>query len=319
MGQGWVYILVNSSIPNLVKVGCTTRPPAERATELSGATGVATPFIVAFEQEFADCVAAERAIHAELDRRGRRAAPNREFFRGPTSEIVRLILDLAVEPGADLAAKAAPATTELLSRGDRHLFGTGDVLQDLPEAVRCYRLAHARGSLVAIERLGTIYAGLRPSRANRRRTLRLLKEGARRGNYYCYAALASIFATDGHVENFTKAWDHFFACRAAAPLNEVELGGDRYPICLRLYIETCLRLGLRPGHLPELQAAADALLHTLVEALDQVRDSPEQRQRLAAVLRWTYENLLPTPRTLASQASCSWLRALWPPVNHVPA
>lgn len=72
MAFGYVYLLVNSSMPGLVKVGKTTRPAFDRVAELSGATGVATPFIVAFEQAFADCDAAEQFIHAELERRGLR-------------------------------------------------------------------------------------------------------------------------------------------------------------------------------------------------------------------------------------------------------
>ena len=47
MEPGWVYVLVNSSMPGIAKVGRTTRAPRDRAAELSGVTGVATPFIVA--------------------------------------------------------------------------------------------------------------------------------------------------------------------------------------------------------------------------------------------------------------------------------
>ena len=95
MEQGWVYILVNPTLPGLVKVGRTTRLPSKRVAELSQATGVATPFILVFEQAFADCAAAERDIHRVLDSRGMRVAANREFFRGPTTEIVRLVLQYA--------------------------------------------------------------------------------------------------------------------------------------------------------------------------------------------------------------------------------
>jgi hypothetical protein len=54
MAVGYLYVLVNSSMPGLVKVGKTARSPTQRADELSGVTGVATPFIVAFEQQFAE-------------------------------------------------------------------------------------------------------------------------------------------------------------------------------------------------------------------------------------------------------------------------
>ena len=88
MQEGWVYVLVNSSMPGMAKVGRTFRLPSERVAELQS-TGVATPFILAYEQVFADCCAAEKAVHDELDRRGLRVALNREFFRGPPSDIIR--------------------------------------------------------------------------------------------------------------------------------------------------------------------------------------------------------------------------------------
>ncbi len=292
--QGWIYVLVNSSIPGLVKVGRTTRSAHERAAELSAATGVATPFVLAFEQAFADCETAERDIHAELDRRGLRVAPNREFFHGSPAEIVRLVLEVAATAGASPAWRPAASVAELLAEGERHLHGTGETLQDFGEAMRCYRLAAARGSLLAHERLGAIYVQIRSvSRADRRRALHHLKEGARRGNYYCYCEMALLFAQEGHAENFGKAWDLFFDRRAHAFLAEVETGRDLYPAALRSYIAACLELDLPPRHIAELSAAADALMHNLVDALDRVRDAPEARQRLAAALRWSYENLLP--------------------------
>jgi len=51
---GYIYALVNASMPGLVKVGRTSRDPKDRAAELSGATGVATPFLVVYHEHFAD-------------------------------------------------------------------------------------------------------------------------------------------------------------------------------------------------------------------------------------------------------------------------
>ena len=115
MEPGWVYVLVNSSMPGLSKVGRTSRPPAERVAELSSATGVATPFVLAFDQQVADSCAAERAVHAELDRRGLRVASNREFFRGPPSEIVRVVLDVAA-PRALAPSSPGPTSARPVPR-----------------------------------------------------------------------------------------------------------------------------------------------------------------------------------------------------------
>lgn len=300
MERGWIYVLVNSAMPGLVKVGRTTRPPAERVAELSGATGVALPFVLAFEHEFADCTAAERLIHAELDRRGRRVAANREFFSSPASEVVRLILQLAARlPGAAEDAPPPPpliAASVLLAEGDRARNGLGATLEDRSEAARLYNLAALRGSLVAVERLGAVCLQshlLQPSRAARRRALRYLKDGLRRGNYYCAAQLARLYAAEGHVANFGKCWDKFFADRAAAPLPEAEADTAAYPAALILYVDGCLRLGLEPGYRAALAESAEAMVHALADALDRVRDDPDRRARLAWLLRWVRETLFP--------------------------
>ncbi len=302
MEQGWVYVLVNSSIPGVSKVGRTSRPPLQRAAELSAATGVATPFVLAFEQEFADCVLAERLIHAELDRRGWRLTANREFFRGSPGEIVRVVLDVAAASGDGPAPPHVAGAEALLAEADRHLFGQGDTLQDLTEAMRCYRLAAARGSLVALERLGAIHAQLDPrGRIGRRRAMRFLKDGARLGNYYCYVEMAELFAQERHLENFRKAWDKFFAARETMRCAEVEEGHERFALALRRYIGNCLALAEVPGHLSEMMPEAEVLERSVLAALDAVRDAPEARETLMAVLRWTQAALLPGAAVVAPE------------------
>ncbi len=290
--QGWIYVLVNSSIPGMAKVGRTSRPPAERVAELSGATGVATPFVLAFDQPVQDCMAAEHAVHAELDRRGLRVAPNREFFRGSPADIIRVVLEAA--GSASPAVRGAPdvSVARLLAVGDQHRFGLGDTLQDDGEAIRCYKLAAARGSLDALERLGQLYGCLHasdPSRASRRRAMAPLKEGARRGNPYCYAEMAMLFAGERHVENFVKAWHLFFTRRAA--------GGEsaRLAVAICRYIAACLELGLEPGHRETLTGMADQVIATLLVELDAAGSAGPDRQRVVQVLRWAYERLVPEP------------------------
>jgi len=298
MEQGWVYMLLNSSTPGLAKVGCTTRPPAERAAELSAATGVAAPFVVAFEQAFADCHAAERLVHAELDRRGLRLMPNREFFHGTPSDIVRVILDTADTRQPPPCQRPDLSAERLLAAGDTALYGRGDSLQDTGEAARCYKLAAARGSLIAFERLGRIYMQNyleARDRAGRRRTLSVLKEGAKRGNYYCYCEMATLFAAERHLANFAKSWSLFFARRADSTRDELEADSARYPAACCVYIAELMDLRLQPSHLAELRAQVEAILSALLAELDLVRDNPAARQRLTSVMRWAYEELLDPP------------------------
>jgi hypothetical protein len=89
MTYGFVYVLSNSSMPGIYKVGCTERPPHARAEELSRATGVARRFKVVCYGECEQCKRAEGEIHARLA--GCRVSGNREFFGGELSEIITAV------------------------------------------------------------------------------------------------------------------------------------------------------------------------------------------------------------------------------------
>jgi TPR repeat protein len=258
-----------------------------RAAELSSGTGVPTPFVVAFEQFFDDCHAAERSIHAELDRRGWRLSSQREFFRGPASDIIRLILDTSPPtiPSHRAVAPASPDT--LLAAGENALHGLGDTLQDTSEAVRCFRRAAALGSLMALERLGGIYSDVFASRmnaANRRRAMTPLKEGARRGNAYCYCEMSKVFAAEGHIDNFHKAWALFFSKSAASAPDDVA----RFANACAIYIGMCLDLRQQPDHLADLHRMARPILMALMTDMERYRAQPVRRQRASDALRWTY-------------------------------
>lgn len=92
--RGYLYVLINPSMMNLVKVGMTTRDVQKRCNELNSATGVATPFIVGFSEEVSDAPKAEKLVHDLLQSRGTRANPNREFFEISLNEAVKAINEI---------------------------------------------------------------------------------------------------------------------------------------------------------------------------------------------------------------------------------
>jgi hypothetical protein len=95
MNPGTLYILINASMPNLVKIGKTTKSAVERARELSSATGVATPFHVAYELPVSDCDVAERLLHERLA--SRRISSDREFFAIDVREAIERLRQLGAE------------------------------------------------------------------------------------------------------------------------------------------------------------------------------------------------------------------------------
>lgn len=78
--MAYIYLLINESMPNVVKVGYTDRSVEERAIELYS-TGVPTPFIIfAHWKVSGDKVQTiEADLHRELLRY--RISNNREFFK----------------------------------------------------------------------------------------------------------------------------------------------------------------------------------------------------------------------------------------------
>ena len=91
--RGYIYILLNPSMPGLLKIGKTRRTSDVRAEELSGETGVPSDFIVAYEVLVSDCAAAESEVHRELA--DFRFKENKEFFKTSLREAVRVVNEIA--------------------------------------------------------------------------------------------------------------------------------------------------------------------------------------------------------------------------------
>ncbi len=88
MKPGYIYILQNPSLAEThLKIGRTTRDPEERAAEISGSTGVPTPFEVAWWSPAVDCHRAEILLHHELS--PFRTNTTREFFDLELDEAIR--------------------------------------------------------------------------------------------------------------------------------------------------------------------------------------------------------------------------------------
>ena len=238
MTAGYVYVLANSSMPGLVKVGKTTRLPSERAEELSGVTGVATPFIVVYEEHFEDCDTIEAHVHTALATKGLRLSDNREFFRAAVSDVVKIIVSAGVLGGRRTTAATAasdelsgllspdsadledfrldgyraPAPWDaLMNEAFKHYHGTDGYIQDYAEAFKLYRDAARLGCPEAYRSLGEIYYRGESVGKDYQRALEFYKEGAKRGNYSCYAGMAELFLQTGHIENARKAFSKFIS------------------------------------------------------------------------------------------------------------
>lgn len=170
MTTGYIYILVNPAMPNLAKVGKTTRRVDERCSESSSGTGVPASFIKVYEQPVKDCHASEKWVHAELDRRGFRFNKNREFFNAPLHEIVEVVTMSAsiasenqFEPSLNPNSKFNNTSErealieELWRLAEDYESGTGDVLRSPQKALELYEQAANLGDEASCTRAAKLY------------------------------------------------------------------------------------------------------------------------------------------------------------------
>ena len=88
----FVYVLVNGSCPGMVKIGMTVRDVDTRAKEISGATGVPTPWVPIYSFKCFNSYKLEQELHAYLD--AVRVSDNREMFYMKTADAVKIVEQL---------------------------------------------------------------------------------------------------------------------------------------------------------------------------------------------------------------------------------
>ena len=139
--RGWVYVMSNKAMPNLIKVGFSTKDPELRANELGkGNTGVPHPYNVIYDVLVQNPYQIEQQVHSKLSDKNEA----KEWFRCSASEAVKAIREVA---GAGLILeniriKLEPETDE----------------QDDIEAVKRFLKAAEQGDAAAQFSLGWMYA-----------------------------------------------------------------------------------------------------------------------------------------------------------------
>jgi len=85
LAKGYLYILPNPAMPDLLKIGLTTRKVPDRIAELSAATGVPSAFTVEAYFESSAPQQYEKTVHRKLQKR---RVAGKEFFRVRLDEAV---------------------------------------------------------------------------------------------------------------------------------------------------------------------------------------------------------------------------------------
>ena len=215
--------MINPSYEGLVKIGKTTKEPEDRAKELSSATGVATPFIVAYKRMFNDCSRAESLIHSILEERGHRINKSREFFSISISDAINVLLEIK-EPEIDSAISISQQenmheNTDSLAeyycrQALKYHYGYENTFRDTDKAVDLYNRSIELGSIDACLYLGYLYKNLSKRSSTKNLSakctsndIKAFQKGAEKDDWKCLADLA-IVSNDWH--NSWLAWKRFF-------------------------------------------------------------------------------------------------------------
>lgn len=92
---GFVYVMGNSCMPNVYKVGMTQHPPMRRRDELSSSTSVPVQFDVLFYIEVENPRSVESFMHEKFD--ADRISDGREFFSTNIIELNQAFIDFCEE------------------------------------------------------------------------------------------------------------------------------------------------------------------------------------------------------------------------------
>lgn len=234
MTAGYLYILSNPTMAGLCKVGKTTRSPSSRAAELSSATGVASPFVLLYEQPVTDVDAAEIWAHQTMEARGWRHAGNREFFIAPLHEIVALVFQAASMVSLDTGGQPASGSAgvqpvlnisgelenwdDYLTEGQKlHLLGmetmmgAGGTLADRKRGFRLVCQAADLGQVGACVFVGSVLLeGARDIPQDLPQAYRYLRAAVEAGDVASHALLAQVFGKNGQLVEATKHWQAYF-------------------------------------------------------------------------------------------------------------
>ena len=92
--EGSVYVLTNPAMPNMVKIGKTTRDVELRLADLYS-TGVPLPFECEYAAKVKDVDKTEKAFHTAFE--PSRVNPKREFFNINPEQAIAVLSLMAIE------------------------------------------------------------------------------------------------------------------------------------------------------------------------------------------------------------------------------
>lgn len=211
---GYVYILINPSLNGVVKIGKTQNSPDERAKELSSATGVPTPFFVAYSSYFKDCAAAEKYIHSQLAHT--RTNSGREFFRISVREAIEFVRVAEELLGTTLPIPQSSLfrenPKEIFQLANKYRYGE-NYEEYFEKSLALYEEAAEAGFTLAYWKTGRMYLEGEGCKANKAKAVKTFMRGVELGVDLCWTELANIQFSDKIFERWEYCWNRYFESR----------------------------------------------------------------------------------------------------------
>jgi hypothetical protein len=297
---GFVYVLMNPSMPGLLKIGRTNRSTDERLRELN-VTAVPTPFVLAYESFFDDSALAEEFVHAYLESKGHRVSRQREFFDAPLNLVVDAILAArsrfphgqrgapptvdSPEPNRDSGysmTKGHEPWAQILRQADNYRFGWQGEIRDERRAYRVYEQAARLGAPEAFLALAYMCQNGIGSNKNREQAIGWLRKGASLGVRWCWSELADIYLKSNprELDNGRKCLRRFFDRSEISALNDEQ--EREFFFRLRSYGDLC-----NPAS-PDFSEDSAVFEHAATELLEKIASigaATERDARAEAVRR----------------------------------
>lgn len=90
--NGWIYVLENEAIPDLIKIGCCEIDPQDIAEKLSKSDAIPLPYLVKYKALIIDPDKIEKIVYKKLESK----KLERDFFKCKVDEAIQLIRELGV-------------------------------------------------------------------------------------------------------------------------------------------------------------------------------------------------------------------------------
>lgn len=113
-----VYVLTNSAMPGLVKIGYTAQEDANTRIGQLYTSGVPVPFKLEFACKVRNAVEVEKALHIAFS--PNRVNPKREFFNIDPNQAIAILRLLHVEEATtEVESQPSPVDEQSLNAGER--------------------------------------------------------------------------------------------------------------------------------------------------------------------------------------------------------